>query len=167
MKIRKANHSDLEYILPVYAHARQAMRESGNPCQWGDGRPSRETLENDMQNGCLYLLEQDGEIAGAFAFVLGEDPTYRQIEGSWKNDLPYGTIHRLASSGRAHGVFQACIAFCKGRISNLRIDTHEDNQIMRRLLEKSGFSRCGIIYVEDGSPRIAYQYTAIGPGTAE
>lgn len=29
---------------------------------------------------------------------------------------------------------------------------------MRHLIEKSGFAECGIIRVEDGSPRIAYQY---------
>lgn len=167
MKIRKADRSDLKNLLPVYTHARKTMRENGNPHQWGDDRPSRAALINDIQNGCLYLLEQDGEIVGAFALVLGEDPTYRHIEGSWKNTLPYGTIHRLASSGKGHGVFKACLSFCKERIDNLRIDTHADNHIMRRLLEENGFSRCGIIYIEDGSPRIAYQYTAIGPQAAE
>ena len=28
---------------------------------------------------------------------------------------------------------------------------------MRHLLEKNGFKECGIIYVEDGTPRIAFQ----------
>ena len=28
---------------------------------------------------------------------------------------------------------------------------------MQRVFEKNGFEKCGIIYVEDGSPRIAYQ----------
>jgi RimJ/RimL family protein N-acetyltransferase len=43
------------------------------------------------------------------------------------------------------------------QIPNIRIDTHRDNAIMQHLLEKNGFVKCGIIYVEDGSPRIAYQ----------
>lgn len=55
------------------------------------------------------------------------------------------------------GVFRECLAYCMSRISNIRIDTHRDNAIMRHLLEKHGFQECGIIYVEDGSPRIAYQ----------
>ena len=28
---------------------------------------------------------------------------------------------------------------------------------MQHLIERSGFTRCGIVYMEDGSPRIAYQ----------
>ena len=40
----------------------------------------------------------------------------------------------------------------------MRGDTHEDNLPMQRVLEKNGFQRCGTIFVEDGSPRIAYQY---------
>lgn len=37
------------------------------------------------------------------------------------------------------------------------IDTHKDNKITRHLIEKNGFAKCGIIYVADGSPRIAYE----------
>lgn len=40
---------------------------------------------------------------------------------------------------------------------SLRADTHADNKIMQHLLEKNGFARCGIIHVEDGTPRVAYQ----------
>ena len=48
--------------------------------------------------------------------------------------------------------------YCKEDFDNLRIDTHDDNKKMQHLIEKNGFIRCGIIYVYDGSPRIAYQY---------
>lgn len=41
--------------------------------------------------------------------------------------------------------------------SNLRGDTHERNLPMRRAFERNGFERCGTIWVEDGTPRIAYQ----------
>ena len=43
---------------------------------------------------------------------------------------------------------------------SLRADTHADNKIMQHLLEKNGFTRCGIIHVADGSPRFAYQKLA-------
>ena len=41
-----------------------------------------------------------------------------------------------------------------------RADTHADNKIMQHLLEKNGFTRCGVIHVADGSPRFAYQKLA-------
>ena len=33
----------------------------------------------------------------------------------------------------------------------------EDNKIMQKVLLKNGFQETGIIYVEDGTPRIAYE----------
>ena len=29
---------------------------------------------------------------------------------------------------------------------------------MQHLLDKMNFTRCGIVYMEDGSPRIAYEW---------
>ena len=107
----------------------------------------------------LFLYLVNGELEGVFAFILGPDPTYARIEdGKWLNDtLPYGTIHRLASAGRHPGVAAAVITWCLEHCESLRADTHADNKIMQHLLEENGFTKCGIIHVEDGTPRIAYQ----------
>jgi RimJ/RimL family protein N-acetyltransferase len=43
---------------------------------------------------------------------------------------------------------------------NMRIDTHSNNLPMRRVLEKNGYQYCGIIYVRDGSERLAFQKLA-------
>ena len=40
---------------------------------------------------------------------------------------------------------------------DVRIDTHRDNETMLHLIEKNGFIRCGIIIVDDGTERIAFQ----------
>lgn len=163
--IRPARMEDMEEILRVYETARRYMREHGNPTQWGDDYPAQALLEEDIRRRQLYVDEEKGAVHGVFAFILGEDPTYAVIEdGGWKDDAPYGTIHRVAGDGAAGGVFARCLAFCLGLCGNIRIDTHRDNRTMRHLIEKSGFARCGIIHVEDGSPRIAYQYAARGEG---
>ena len=47
--------------------------------------------------------------------------------------------------------------WCFGRTGNIRIDTHKDNAIMRHCLESYGFRYCGIIYLENGDERLAYQ----------
>lgn len=47
---------------------------------------------------------------------------------------------------------------CRGKeIKSIRIDTHQDNKSMQRLILKNNFEYCGIIYVEDGSERLAYE----------
>ena len=56
------------------------------------------------------------------------------------------------------GLFSQCLEFCRTICPEIRVDTHHDNRTMQHLAEKYGFQRCGIIYVRDGSPRIAYQY---------
>ena len=157
MKIRPAMQADLKEIEEIYAIARQFMCANGNPTQWNNGYPQRELLEEDIRQGKLYVAEQEHEICGVFMFALGEDPTYGYMEGgTWRSDTPYGTIHRIAS--RSSGVFAAALAYCRSQCAHLRIDTHADNKPMQHLVEKHGFSRRGIIYVEDGTPRIAFDY---------
>ena len=156
--IRPAQKDDLPALRRVYTAARQYMIASGNPDQWADGYPRQGVLENDLKLGNrLYVIEEGGQIHGVFAFILGEDPTYSSIEGQWLNGLPYGTIHRIAGDGQIHGIFETALAFCKAICPNIRIDTYKDNATMQHLILKHGFTRCGIIYLENGSPRIAYQ----------
>lgn len=159
MIIRKAKQDDFDEILRVYESAREYMRQSGNPDQWGNEKPKKETLIDDIKKGELFVGEKDrGGICFVFAFILGEDPTYSYIEnGSWISDAPYGTIHRIASDGTITGVVKTAVDYCSKTISNIRIDTHEKNKTMQHVVEKIGFSKCGIIYIDDGTPRIAYQ----------
>lgn len=133
------------------------MRNNGNPNQWRKGYPSAETISKDIQNGNFFVEVFEGVITGCFAFIIGVEPTYQNIKGKWLNSLPYGTIHRLASNGVFPGLSDRCVTFCKGKISNLRADTHEQNLIMQRALLRNGFQYCGIIKVADGTPRFAYQ----------
>ena len=159
--IRLAKQQDLDAIEAVYTAARAYMAASGNPHQWGDdGYPHRDLLEYDIQLKRLYVIEENGEVHGVFAFMLGDDPTYGYIEdGQWPNQKPYGTIHRIASDGQIRGMFTKAFDFCRSRIDEIRIDTHHDNKTMQHVVAKHGFKRCGIIYLENGAPRIAYQYS--------
>ena len=158
MNIRKAKHNDMDKILEIYAYARSFMKQTGNPTQWGDTYPKEEMLWDDIEKGNLYVCEENNVITGVFAFIIGVEPTYLYIEdGNWKSDEPYGTVHRIASAEGKTGIFDFCIDFCKYKIGNVRIDTHFDNKIMQKLIERKGFERSGVIYVEDGSPRIAYE----------
>ena len=155
MRIRPAIQADLERIEAIYAAARQFMCENGNPTQWHDGYPRRELLQEDIHLGRLYVAEAGNDLCGVFMFTLGEDSTYGyMVGGTWRADTPYGTIHRIASC--SSGVFAAALEFCRSQCNHIRVDTHADNKPMQHLAEKYGFSRRGMIYVEDGTPRIAY-----------
>ena len=92
-----------------------------------------------------------------FALLPSPEPTYSYIDGAWLTDEPYGVIHRMASYPAAHGIFAAIMDFAAARYAHLRIDTHRDNRIMRHLIEKHGFTYCGIIWLTDGTERLAYE----------
>jgi hypothetical protein len=164
MTVRKATEKDLDVIMKIYAKAREYMRRTGNETQWNGGYPSAELIQSDIKKGQSFVeVGNDGNMHGVFAFILGEDPTYRIIEnGAWKNDLPYGTIHRIAGDGTERGVFATAFSYCLEKTGNIRADTHRNNLTMQHVLEKHGFLKCGIIYVEDGTERIAYQYCRTG-----
>lgn len=154
--IRKAKMQDLPRIEEIYAGARAFMAEHGNPNQWGKTHPTVSQLNQDIENGDLYVITDGAEIHGVFYFFVGPDPTYAEIfDGAWHSDDPYGTVHRIAGDGSG-GIVRTAVEFAGQWIGHLRIDTHEDNKVMQRALEKQGFRRCGIILTEDASPRIAY-----------
>ena len=155
--IQKATLAQLPEILKLYAQARMFMAQNGNPDQWGNAYPPEEMIREDIENGKSYVNLENGHIRAVFYFAVEEDSTYSYIEGAWLNDAPYGVIHRIAVGESGKGVAAECIRFAYERCGNLRIDTHEKNIPMQRCLAKNGFARCGIIYLEDGDPRIAYQ----------
>lgn len=158
MKIRKTKIHELEILIKLYDHARAFMTEHGNPNQWGGTYPERGTVERDIRSGHSYVCENQSEIVAAFYFLEGEDGTYREIHGGqWLDDDPYGVVHRIASEGTTKGAASFCLDWALQQCGNVRIDTHRDNLVMQNLLKKNGFLYCGIIYVEDGTERLAYQ----------
>ncbi|MGM9642355.1 MAG: GNAT family N-acetyltransferase [Eubacteriales bacterium] len=159
MEIRLAQASDLSRILEIYDSARTFMKSVGNPDQWGSVHPTKRKIEEDINNQKLYAVDDEGILA-VFFFDIGNDPTYARIyDGRWLNDKPYGVIHRLAVSdnARGKGISRICFDFAFSKCKNIRIDTHIDNIPMQRALNKYGFTKCGIIHIENGDERIAYQ----------
>ena len=161
MKTRPATIKDMDVIMDLVVKARGIMRSSGNMQQWTDGYPSRELIEEDIRlgRGFVEVPDEGGEPLAYFAYIEGIEPTYNTIyEGAWIDaDSPYAVIHRLASAPETHGVFDAVMAFATSRCSNLKVDTHRDNHIMQHNFLKHGFRYCGIIYLETGAERLAYQ----------
>lgn len=158
MEIRNTVLSDLSHVMEIYDKARQYMRDNGNHNQWINGYPSMELVTGDINDKSSYVCLEEDLIVGVFRFTLGIDPTYIKIyEGAWMNEEPYGVVHRIATASHKKGVASYCLTWCLEQCSNFKIDTHEDNGIMQNLLLKNGYSYCGIIYLEDGAKRLAFQ----------
>jgi len=150
---------DGEAIMTVFDAARQIMVNSGNIHQWQNGYPTLDNVALDIEKEGAFVVEDEGKVVGYFACLPSPEPTYARIyDGEWvDDDLPYHVIHRIASRPESHGVFRDIMAWAFGRERNIRIDTHRDNAIMQHNILKSGFSYCGIILLESGDERLAYQ----------
>ena len=134
IKIRKTQPTDIAILMDIFEQAKHIMRKDGNMLQWRGNYPSREIVIADIEQGNSYVCTDDTEeIIGTFAFIRGNDPTYTHIyEGKWVEDtLPYGVIHRLASTEHSKGVANACLQWCYEQIPNLRADTHRDNHFLQ------------------------------------
>ena len=82
------------------------------------------------------------------------------MEGKWMYDSSCCRIHRIAVKEHNRGYASACFHYAYLQNRHIRIDTHEKNLPMRKLLEKEGFTYCGKIVVEDGNVRLAYEKVA-------
>lgn len=157
--IRLAKQSEIQIILDIYSAAKEFMHSNGNPNQWNGAYPDKDTLLCDIENEHLYVMtDEKDKVYACFALIGGEDPTYEYIDGKWMCCTPYGTIHRIARSGMKKGVMRECFEFARKMYNHLRVDTHEDNKPMQRAVLECGFEYRGVIYLSDGSPRLAYEW---------
>ena len=148
--------------MEIYASARDFMAKNGNPRQWGStGWPPEALIRRDISAGKSYVCESEGRVIGTFFYDHGLqiEPTYQVIEdGKWLEESAYGVVHRLAGDGSKRGIGAFCLKWALRQSGHIRIDTHGDNKVMQKLLERLGFTHCGTIFVqEDKDPRLAYE----------
>ncbi|WP_415306515.1 GNAT family N-acetyltransferase [Clostridium perfringens] len=164
MEFRQANISDLDQIVEIIELSKKYLKET-KVDQWQDGYPAKEDLRRDIESGNSYVLTNKDEIVATTVISLDGESTYNSIfNGEWITNEEYIVMHRVAvhDKYKGKGIFKELIkeaeslALNKG-ISSMKIDTHRDNISMQRAVVKNDFKRCGIIYLGDGSERIAFE----------
>ena len=164
-KFRKTEYADIPAVMKLIRQAQKYMMESGID-QWQNGYPNEGAIANDIAHDYSYVMEENGKIIGTIAVIFDGEPTYNKIyEGAWKTtDEPYAAVHRVAvdaeckGQGIAGAMIDEVVKMCRERgIRSIKNDTHRDNKSMQRMQAKAGFEYCGIIYLEDGAERIAFE----------
>ena len=166
---RRASLEDMEELMAIANQASAYMRQCGVN-QWQDNFPNPDVFARDIQGGNCWLFTHEDESAGVIVLYLRPERDYEAIDGRWLTDdgAPYGTIHRAAvkdayrGRGLAGEMMQLCEDLAQGSgCASVRVDTHENNQAMRRLLEKRGYVYCGVVYltdtVEKDNKRVCYE----------
>ena len=93
------------------------------------------------------------------------EKTYESIyEGKWITNNKFAVIHRIAVDNNYKGlglsskIIKYVEELCLNKdVYSIKIDTHEENISMQKLLEKNDFKYCGIIYLADKSKRVAFE----------
>ncbi|HII4446362.1 GNAT family N-acetyltransferase [Clostridium perfringens] len=164
MEFRQANISDLDQIVEIIELSKKYLKET-KVDQWQDGYPAKEDLRRDIESGNSYVLTNKDEIVATTVISLDGESTYNSIfNWEWITNEEYIVMHRVAvhEKYKGKGIFKELIkeaeslALNKG-IFSIKIDTHRDNISMQRAVVKNDFKRCGIIYLGDGSERIAFE----------
>lgn len=160
--IRRADKKDLIEILKIKDEAVDLLKEKGVD-QWQDGYPNEEVFLSDIENENLYVYDDKGIIKGFSAFIIGRDEAFESLEGSWKSET-YLAIHRIAigKDYRRQGIASDLFDYARGlardyNLESVRIDTHEDNKSMQRLIEKMSYEHRGIISKGTRMERRAYE----------
>jgi len=179
VNFRKSTYDDVDEILEIIEKAKVELKKLGLD-QWQKGYPNREVVENDIKNEFSYVLEEIAEkdnksenqiskkIIGTIVLSPEKEESYSKIEGKWITNDDYIVIHRLAvdSEIKNKGIATKILEFSekeciKNKILSIKTDTHENNEPMKKFLEKNGFSYCGVIYLDKepdvGEKRIAYE----------
>ena len=166
--ITTTTKKDIDRVMVILAEARQSIGQLGID-QWQYGYPNRDIIKNDVSNGFSYMVysEEENEIIATFCLKEDEEPTYKRIyDGVWINKGESFALHRIAicNAKRGTGVANAIIEFILNKcresgVLSVKVDTHNGNLPMRRMLERNGFVYCGIIYLATGEERVAYEKT--------
>jgi GNAT superfamily N-acetyltransferase len=164
MEFRKAAESDVKRIMAIINQAQAYFKAHGID-QWQDNYPDPKTIQGDIfsQNG--YVLLRDDIIVGTVAVSFDGEKSYDSIYcGKWISNDKYAVIHRIAVDDNYKGLGLSSVIIKNieeiglGRgLHSIKVDTHKMNASMQRLLLKNGFRYCGVIYLKDGSERIAFE----------
>ena len=164
--IRKATIDDLKEVLDIYHDAVKKFEEE-KTYQWQKGYPNKDIYLDDLKNNHLFVATNDSNVVGVMTVLTNGEPDYEEIDGSWLNESKYYAVHRVAVKKEALGcgvgskLIEYAINFSKlNGVNNIKIDTHEFNKDMKRLLERKGFVKCGTIKLREKNfeLRDAYQY---------
>lgn len=172
-RFRLASSEDSAFVLEAYRLASEQFKSKGID-QWQDNYPNLNSFLKDLSENKSYVLEvfEDGQyhFVGSLYLSFDTDSTYTGENSSvWQYNMPYAVIHRIVIStsylgcgyGRIMFYFAALLA-SKRDIFSFRLDTHEDNYIMRQLLTQLQFANKGKIRFKRSEEdalieRIAYE----------
>ena len=160
MVIREAKIEELDKVMAFYEMmCRELASKDFLKKEYKGGFPSLEMVTEAIKNSCLYIGEEDGEIAAAYIMNNECDPAYDAVPWSAEADKEHASVlHALRVApkygGRGYAgrlVEHAAEAARAKDRKAIRLDCLVENTIAHKLYLSHGFQIVGEteMYYED------------------
>ena len=153
-EIRKATLNDIDSITRIYDAVHEAEESGVQTIGWIKGvYPVRNTAEQAVARGDMYVLESDGSIYGSA--IINNIQVVAYSKGSWMyeaSDDEVCVLHTLVIDPKAakKGYGRKFIDYYEKYAKihgfpELRIDTNEKNTVARAMYARLGYKEIGIV----------------------
>jgi len=153
MRIEKASPSQLKEIFRIFIECKLSL-ELRHIFQWTDNYPTIHHISEDIENGHLYSLNQDGRSLGVINISNVEEPQYSKV--CWAdNDGRSLVIHRLAihPNNQKQGLARRLMDFAEehARVNgytSIKLDAYSGHERVLRFYENRGYQKRGEVNFE-------------------
>lgn len=157
----KVSIGELSEAMGMINSAKKLLHDEGVD-QWQNGYPDEKCIQQDIQAGRGYFAQIEGKKVGYLCIDFDGEPAYEHLQGEWDTPEPYVVVHRMAflADARGKGLSESVLtkagelAVERG-VHSFRVDTDEDNERMKHILARLGFTYRGTIWF-DNSVKIAF-----------
>lgn len=148
MKIRKAEHEDLNTITDIFRNAINNMNDY-NIYQWDNLYPTKTILEQDILRKQMYVGIKDDVIVSTVVVNNEFDEQYK--DGNWKyNNERFSIIHRLCVNTiyQNQGIGENTMLIIEELLQNegtqcIRLDAFSQNPYALKMYHKLGYQKVG------------------------
>jgi len=148
MEITQAKPNDLIEILYLLRVCISDMHAKGLK-YWNSAYPSKDLIEKDLNNGCIYLVKDNRVCKGMVTLSCSEPDEYRQVQFRFSSDKPL-FMQRLAvhpawqESQLANLLVEFAQKFAMEHgCSSIRTDVHQSSRDDRSFCEGQHFTEVG------------------------
>jgi len=152
MKLNKSTINDFEAIMAFYDDVIDSTPEMLRYARWQKGKhPTREGVKAYIEEGSMYVYEEDGTLVGAMAVTMYQGDDYNAIEWSQQvADNEAAVIHILAvnpdyqGKGIGSEMIREAIRLAKTNgMKAIRLDALASNTPAHKVYEALGFEYRG------------------------
>jgi ribosomal protein S18 acetylase RimI-like enzyme len=152
---RIASESDLPEVWRIFQDAVEYHKTQGI-AQWDEIYPDYNTIENDIHNRQMHLLEENGAVLAAV--VLNEEQDSQYQIGKWRyTNGKIAVIHRLCvkPAEQHRGLGRKMMQLAEQKLqqqgyASVRLDASTHNPFSCRLYESIGYTKTGEVQFRKG-----------------